>query len=82
MVGCPKLDDPGSYVEKLSHILSASSVKSITVAHMEVPCCFGLNTIVQEALKKSGKSIPVDEITITIDGEKKEERYREMGGLR
>lgn len=82
VVGCPKLDDPGFYVEKLSRILSDSSVKSITVAHMEVPCCFGLNTIVQEALKKSGKSIPVEEITITIDWEKKEERYRKIGGLR
>ena len=72
VVGCPKLDDPGFYVEKLSRILIESSIKSITTAHMEVPCCFGLNNIVQEALRKSGKNIPVEEVTITIGGERKE----------
>jgi hypothetical protein len=59
-------------VEKLSHILSESSINSVTIAHMEVPCCFGLNKIVQEALRRSGKSIPIEEVTITIAGEKKE----------
>jgi hypothetical protein len=72
VVGCPKLDDPHFYVEKLSRIVSESSIKSITIAHMEVPCCFGLNSIVQEALGKSGKNIPIQEVTITIGGEKKE----------
>ena len=72
VVGCPKLDDPRFYVEKLSQILSESSIKSITIAHMEVPCCFGLSNIVQEALRRSGKSVPVEEVTITIGGEKKE----------
>lgn len=72
VVGCPKLDDPHFCVEKLARILSESSIKSITIAHMEVPCCFGLNNIVQEALHKSGKNIPIEEVTITIDGEKKD----------
>jgi hypothetical protein len=72
VVGCPKLDDSHFYVEKLSRILSESSIKSITIAHMEVPCCFGLNNIVQEALGKSGKNIPIQDVTITIGGEKKE----------
>lgn len=47
-------------------------IKSITIAPMEVPCCFGLNNIVQEALGKSGKNIPIQDVTITIGGEKKE----------
>ena len=72
IVGCPKLDDPRFYVEKLSRILSESSIKSVTIAHMEVPCCFGLNKIVLEALRRSGKSIPIEEVTITIGGERKE----------
>ena len=72
VVGCPKLDDPAFYVEKLSRILIESAIKSITTAHMEVPCCFGLVNIVQEALRKSSKNIPVEEVTITIGGEKKE----------
>jgi ferredoxin len=72
VVGCPKLDDPAFYVEKLSRILIESSIKSITTAHMDVPCCFGLVNIVQEALRKSSKNIPVEEVTITIGGERKE----------
>lgn len=44
---------------------------------MEVPCCFGLNNIVQETLGKSGKNIPIQDVTITIGGEKKEAAYSE-----
>jgi len=34
----------------------------------KLPCCFGLNQIVGEALKLSGRKIPVKEITIGIRG--------------
>jgi hypothetical protein len=39
VIGCPKLDDAGAYVEKLSAMLATSDVRSLTVVHMEVPCC-------------------------------------------
>jgi len=71
IIGCPKLDDAGLYVEKLVEIFKINNLKSITVAHMEVPCCFGLNHIVSEAMKLSGKKIPLKEITISIQGDVK-----------
>jgi len=69
VIGCPKLDEGDLYTEKLAEIFKANNLKSVTVAHMEVPCCFGLNHIVSEAMKLSGKKIPVKEITIGIQGD-------------
>ena len=72
LIGCPKLDDPNFYIEKIAQILKESNIKTITIAHMEVPCCFGIIHIVKKALEGAGKDIPVDEVTITIGGERKE----------
>lgn len=68
VIACPKLDEADIYIEKLSEIFRVNNLKSVTVAHMEVPCCFGLNRIVSEALKLSGVKIPLKEITIGIQG--------------
>ncbi|TEU00398.1 MAG: 4Fe-4S dicluster domain-containing protein [Candidatus Stahlbacteria bacterium] len=70
IVGCPKLDDAGYYIEKLTEIFKQNDLKKVTIAHMEVPCCFGLNQIVKQAVTDSGKEIPIEEITISIKGEK------------
>ncbi len=72
LVGCPKLDDANFYIEKLAEIFAQNNLKSITVAHMEVPCCFGLDQIVRQALARSEKNIPIEETTIGIDGTVKE----------
>ncbi len=67
---CPKLDDARQeYQEKLTEIFKNSGLKSITVVHMEVPCCFGTMGLVEEALKASGKNITVKEYTISLRGE-------------
>lgn len=69
VLGCPKLDNPQAYVDKLAAILSTASVRSLTVLHMEVPCCSGLVRIAQAALARSGQSIPLETITISRRGE-------------
>jgi ferredoxin len=67
---CPKLDRANEeYVEKLSAIFKDSQVKSVSVLHMEVPCCSGSLMVVQQALKKAGKVIPLKDYTISISGE-------------
>jgi hypothetical protein len=69
---CPKLDSGiDLYVDKLTRIFQEAQIKSLTIAHMEVPCCFVLVKIVSQALAASGKDIPVQELTITIRGGKK-----------
>lgn len=71
VVGCPKLDDIHSYMEKLTELFRVSSIRSITVLRMEVPCCSGLAMAAREALAACGKDIPFKEVTITIRGEVK-----------
>lgn len=70
LVGCPKLDDLQYYKEKILQIVKNNDIKSITYAHMEVPCCFGLLPIIKEAIASSGKEIPFNDVTISIKGEK------------
>lgn len=69
VVGCPKLDDVRFYREKLTELFRVSSIKSITVLRMEVPCCSGIVMAAREALAASGKQIPFREVNISIRGE-------------
>ena len=69
IIFCPKLDsDIEGYIGKLAEIFTRHTIKSITVARMEVPCCGGVRYIVDKALEKAGKTIPVVEKTISIRG--------------
>lgn len=70
LVGCPKLDDLQAYKEKFTQILKHNNIKSITYAHMEVPCCFGMVGVINEAISASGKKVPLKEIIISISGER------------
>lgn len=69
VMGCPKFDDVRTYVGKLTEILQLNDVRSLTVAHMEVPCCGGLDRIAELALKASGKTIPTRRIVVSVKGE-------------
>jgi Pyruvate/2-oxoacid:ferredoxin oxidoreductase delta subunit len=68
LIGCPKLDDAKYYIEKLAQILKAAMPKSLTVVHMEVPCCFGLRHIAEAAIELSGLNLAIKDITIGLDG--------------
>jgi len=68
LVACPKLDDFPAHLKKLTDILTQSDVRSLTVVHMEVPCCSGLVHMAREAIMASGKSIPLKEVTIGVQG--------------
>ena len=72
LVGCPKLDSV-DYAEKLTEIIRENDVKSVTVVRMEVPCCGGLERAAVTALKNSGKFIPWQVVTVTLDGRLKED---------
>ena len=74
LVACPKLDDTEPYIEKLKAMLKQSSLRSLTIVHMEVPCCSGLCHVVETAMRAAGKNVPVKEITISIDGKAITER--------
>jgi NAD-dependent dihydropyrimidine dehydrogenase PreA subunit len=71
LVGCPKFDDLGYYKEKLVQILRQNTIKSITYAHMEVPCCLGLLPVIKEAIALSGQASTFHDVIIGINGERK-----------
>lgn len=68
-VGCPKLDDTRYYIDKLAEILKANDLNSLTVVHMEVPCCTGLVLIAQKAIDFSGLQMSFEDVTISLQGQ-------------
>jgi Pyruvate/2-oxoacid:ferredoxin oxidoreductase delta subunit len=68
VVGCPKLDDAEFYIEKLAKILQANKPNSLTVVHMEVPCCFGLTRIAKDAIVRSGLKTAFEDVTVDLHG--------------
>ncbi len=71
LIACPKLDDFQAHQKKLSEVLKMSGIKSLTVVHMEVPCCSGLVHMARQAILASGNVVPFRDITISIKGERK-----------
>jgi len=72
LIGCPKLDDGQAYLEKLTAILRQNTIRSLTVLHMEVPCCSGLVMIARRAIAEYGGEIPLETVKVGIGGELKE----------
>lgn len=68
-IACPKLDNGQAHLEKLTAILRTSDVRSLSVIHMEVPCCTGLIRIAQAAVDASGKDIPLKDVVVSTRGE-------------
>ncbi len=73
LVGCPKLDDQGQFVDKLAMILNENDIKDIAVLHMTVPCCTQVTRLVSKAMKQAGKDIPVSNYVIGVQGGIKKE---------
>ncbi|MCP4761975.1 MAG: 4Fe-4S dicluster domain-containing protein [archaeon] len=70
LIGCPKLDNGQLYIEKLTEIFKLNNIKSVHILVMEVPCCSGMNYIIENAIEASGKkdSIPIVNNIISIAG--------------
>jgi ferredoxin len=68
LIACPKLDDFRAHLAKLTEVLKKSGIRSLTVVHMEVPCCSGLNYMAKEALRLSGAEMPFHDVTIGVKG--------------
>lgn len=67
IIGCPKLDSV-DYSEKLTQIIENNNIQSVTIVRMEVPCCGGLEMAAKKALQSSGKFIPWQVVTFSVDG--------------
>jgi hypothetical protein len=69
VIGCPKLDDAMSYVEKFTEIFSTIPIRTVSCLRMEVPCCGGMTAVLKEAITRSGKEIPLTETIIGVKGD-------------
>ncbi len=68
LMGCPKLDHAAAHLQKLTQIIRVSGLRSITVLHMEVPCCTGLVQIAEAAVAQAGGGVPIHDVTVGVDG--------------
>ena len=69
LIACPKLDDTAPYVEKLAEIMRTRSIRSLTVVHMQVPCCTGLLRVAEAARQLAGATTPIESVVISTRGE-------------
>lgn len=68
-IACPKLDNVQPYVQKLAEVFAGNSIRSLTVAHMEVPCCTGIMAIVQTAIRAANREdLEIKQIVISVEG--------------
>ncbi|PIE84314.1 MAG: 4Fe-4S ferredoxin [Bacteroidia bacterium] len=69
-IACPKLDSGKEvYLEKLVALIDRARVNTITVMVMEVPCCGGLWQLVQTAVARAERRVPVKRIVVGIAGD-------------
>lgn len=67
--GCPKLDDLQAHTAKLTQIIRHARPRSLTVVHVEVPCCRGFVHAARQAVKDSGVPVPVTVLEVARTGE-------------
>lgn len=76
VIACPKLDQGKEiYLKKFMDLIEESKVNTITVLIMEVPCCGGLLQLVQMAVQRSVRKVPVKAVTVSIKGEILDEQW-------
>lgn len=70
VIACPKLDSNKEiYIAKLIEMIDTSRINTLTVVIMEVPCCKGLSQLVQLAVQKAQRRIPVKEVVVSVQGD-------------
>ncbi|WP_407080326.1 ATP-binding protein [Candidatus Contubernalis alkalaceticus] len=68
VIGCPKLDDASYYMKKLVQIFKNYDYKKVTVVNIGIPCCSGLQGLVEKALLEAGSKAELDNVVIGIEG--------------
>jgi len=69
LIGCPKFDDVQLYVQRFADIFAQNTIRSVTVAVMEVPCCQSLPAVVMRGMEQAGVRVPLETVTVQLTGE-------------
>ena len=68
-IACPKLDSNQEiYLQKLVAMIDEAKIRSLKVMVMEVPCCAGLVKLVEEALRRTKRDLPVECLVVGTQG--------------
>lgn len=67
-IACPKLDDTGMYAQKIADIITTAKPRSLTVVHMQVPCCTGLVRLAHMAVALAESDLQINDLTISLQG--------------
>ena len=62
-------NNKGKSLMELQQDAGNANIQSVTILRMEVPCCGGLEMAAKKAIQDSGKFLPWQVVTISIDGE-------------
>jgi Pyruvate/2-oxoacid:ferredoxin oxidoreductase delta subunit len=68
-IGCPKLDNIETHIDRLAQILTEARPKSLTIVHMEVPCCSRFLYAATKAIERSTVKLPSKRIIIGRSGD-------------
>ena len=68
VVSCPKFEKIDSYRDKLKTILENSNPKTVTVVHMEIPCCNDIYSSVEDLIKSINVEVPLHRIIVGTNG--------------
>ena len=81
-IACPKLDHSQEiYRDKLTALVDAALIASLTVITMEVPCCSGLLHLARQAASAAARHVPVASVVVSVRGEVLHEA-RQLASLR
>ena len=75
-IACPKLDGSQDvYRQKLTAMIDAGGIDTLTVLIMEVPCCGGLAGVAREAAEQAARKVPVKRMVMSVRGEVYDEEW-------
>lgn len=77
LIGCPRSDDYQAAQQRLIDILRVADPRSLTVVHMEAPCCGWHWRMAQEAVAIAGRPLALWRRVIGPDGRLAEEERSE-----
>jgi ferredoxin len=69
-IACPKLDEGQDiYAQKLTALVDAAKINTLTVIIMQVPCCQGLLRLAQTAVSQAQRKVPIKCVVVSLQGE-------------
>ena len=75
-IACPKLDtEQEIYRQKIKAWFEDAQINTLKVMIMQVPCCMGLQNLVQQAAAESARNVPVKSLVVGIKGEILQEEW-------